>query len=71
MNGLEAGKIWECSLFPKRSIRLIRIFFKNKGDRYFEFRPNGWMVQGITEGVDYGSEYEICEQDIIGNFILK
>jgi hypothetical protein len=43
---------------------LLRRFSKAATDRYFEFRPSGWVVQGPEKGQPYGSEYEITEESL-------
>lgn len=65
---MKSKEIWKSVVFPTRTIKLLRPFNKSVGDYYHEFRPNGWMVQGLDKSIPYGSEYEITERDIQNNF---
>ncbi len=65
---MKSNEIWKSVIFPTRTIKLLRPFSRNIQDLYFEFRPNGWMVQGLDKSIPYGSEYEIMEKDIQNNF---
>jgi hypothetical protein len=65
---MKSQEIWKSVIFPTRSIKLLRPFSKSPTDYYFEFRPNGWMVQGLDKDIPYGSEYEITQRNIEENF---
>lgn len=62
---MKQNEIWQSTFYPNRSLRLIKRFVKDAKDRYFEFRPSGWIVQGLEKGQAYGSEYEITEDSLL------
>lgn len=68
MEKLKPKQIWHCIIFPNRAVKLLRPFEKKPGDRYFEFRPKGWLVLGLTDGKPYGSDYEITEESLRHGF---
>ncbi len=67
-NNLKFGDIFFSKLIPNRSLRLLRKFSKNSNDRYFDFISEGWFVQGVMNNLDFGSEYEIKEFELLENY---
>jgi len=56
MGKVKSGQIWRCLRFPKRNIKVLRNY------------ERGWMVQGIENGLEIGSEYPIGIETIENNW---
>ena len=65
---VNSGQTYRCIIFPLRTIKVLRTFNKKQGEPYFDFRPNGYVVQGYASGRIDGGPYEITEESLISGF---